>query len=492
MKFHQRLIALAIILTVSACSQLPPLPAVPEHWCDRFYADMDRYLAENRIPRLGGEVIDGIPHLRSNRFLASFSARELERSQHSHMIAQLAEQDRRFRNLEIQALPDSVQRSLLRSATNLSSGKVNNMEAALQFCTTELTQREAEGMDRVQAIGKRAEVQDSYSSLMRWMGLYPLVAPFVGMGVDRWHEQAKKQWLRPKQWHTSPQRLIPEPAPTQTSAPARGQFPLPRDALGVPQASPAVLRELAQQHAPVLYIDGTADYDRIGVPVFDRHGVPRVKHDQAVVFYHSSHSRFHGEILLQLNYWIWFDRRPADGMFDPYAGALDGLIYRVSLDTNGNVLLRDSIHPCGCYHRFFPSVALQTNPEHGYREPPLIHKAMNSSSKRQDLWLSSATHYLEGMRDSEASQRKSAQYRLLHYNDMLLTTRHDSSQPVPLFDAQGFIKGTERLEAWYFWPTGVANTGAMRRWGRHATAFVGRRHFDDPRLLENLFQRRED
>jgi len=30
--------------------------------------------------------------------------------------------------------------------------------------------------------------------------------------------------------------------------------------------------------------------------------------------------------------------------------------------------------------------------------------------------------------------------------------------------------------------------GAMRQWGRHATAFVGRRHFDDADLIERRFQ----
>jgi hypothetical protein len=27
----------------------------------------------------------------------------------------------------------------------------------------------------------------------------------------------------------------------------------------------------------------------------------------------------------------------------------------------------------------------------------------------------------------------------------------------------------------------------MRQWGHHATAFVGRRHFDDPFLLQEAF-----
>ena len=39
-----------------------------------------------------------------------------------------------------------------------------------------------------------------------------------------------------------------------------------------------------------------------------------------------------------------------------------------------------------------------------------------------------------------------------------------------------------------FWPMGIASAGAMRQWGHHATAFVGRRHFDDPELLEQRFE----
>jgi hypothetical protein len=34
---------------------------------------------------------------------------------------------------------------------------------------------------------------------------------------------------------------------------------------------------------------------------------------------------------------------------------------------------------------------------------------------------------------------------------------------------------------------GIANPGAMRQWGTHATAFVGRRHFDDADLFERRF-----
>ena len=34
---------------------------------------------------------------------------------------------------------------------------------------------------------------------------------------------------------------------------------------------------------------------------------------------------------------------------------------------------------------------------------------------------------------------------------------------------------------------GALDAGAMRQWGHHATAFVGRRHFDDADLIERRF-----
>ena len=57
--------------------------------------------------------------------------------------------------------------------------------------------------------------------------------------------------------------------------------------------------------------------------------------------------------------------------------------------------------------------------------------------------------------------------------------------------ADGIVPGSERGERWLFWPMGVPEPGAMRQWGRHATAFVGRRHFDDPGILERYFSLRQ-
>ena len=72
---------------------------------------------------------------------------------------------------------------------------------------------------------------------------------------------------------------------------------------------------------------------------------------------------------------------------------------------------------------------------------------------------------------------------LTSYRQLLL--QPDGEQA--LFDDDGLVSGSERSERFWLWPTGVRSPGAMRQAGRQATAFVGRRHFDDPDLFCEAF-----
>lgn len=57
-----------------------------------------------------------------------------------------------------------------------------------------------------------------------------------------------------------------------------------------------------------------------------------------------------------------------------------------------------------------------------------------------------------------------------------------------LYGPDGVIRQSRRLERFTLWPMGIKSPGAMRQWGTHATAFVGKRHFDDPYLMEAAFE----
>lgn len=99
--------------------------------------------------------------------------------------------------------------------------------------------------------------------------------------------------------------------------------------------------------------------------------------------------------------------------------------------------------------------------------------------------LQSSTHYLVDIaHTNDGKEGDKESYTLAPY-DNLRSIHGDRRRS--LFDSDGLVPGTERPERFLLWNTGVPSAGAMRQWGHHATSFLGRRHFDDPGLLDRYF-----
>ncbi|MDQ3445430.1 MAG: hypothetical protein M3496_04530, partial [Pseudomonadota bacterium] len=173
------------------------------------------------------------------------------------------------------------------------------------------------------------------------------------------------------------------------------------------------------------------------------------------------------------------------------AGKLDGVVWRVTLDLAGEALVYDSMHACGCYHLFFPTekVVARDLPE-TLDETLFVPQAAPSArpGEKVVLRIESGTHYLQRLSmTSETRTADAVTYQLL--DERALTTlprRGGGSRSA--YDPGGLIPGSERGERWFFWPMGIESAGQMRQWGRHATAFIGRRHFDDPFLFDAYFE----
>jgi len=211
-----------------------------------------------------------------------------------------------------------------------------------------------------------------------------------------------------------------------------------------------------------------------------------------VVFWRLAWTRFDGADLPQLVYTIWFRARTPGYAGDPLAGPLDALVWRVTLDRDGAPLLFDTMHACGCYHQFLPTTRLRAKPrEPGVEEGALVVATLPALSvgARLRLGVEAGTHHLRSARtvgdDDPAGARV---YALAPELDLRALPRVDGTTR-SLYGPDGFVAGSERTERYLFWPTGIENAGAMRQWGRHATAFVGRRHFDEAFLLERYFVR---
>jgi hypothetical protein len=290
--------------------------------------------------------------------------------------------------------------------------------------------------------------------------------------------------------------MVIEQAPTETPGDAGSQIAnIKRDALGVPQPDARQTAALLARHAPIIALAGRTDDDRIGAVQLDAQGRSVVDTGRPAVYGRIAFMHWQGEIRIQLIYTAWFPRRPPESSADLLAGHLDGIVLRLTMDADERIDMIDSIHPCGCWHQFIPVGDWQVQPAPVAREEwAFVARRLASvpPGHRVRIRVSAGAHMLEGI-DSVDRQPGIAGSAADHYtllpDDSLRSLALPSGGRRSLYDPRGFVPGTDRAEAWLFWPMGIADAGTMRQWGHHATAFVGRRHFDYADLLERRFVR---
>jgi hypothetical protein len=271
------------------------------------------------------------------------------------------------------------------------------------------------------------------------------------------------------------------------------------DALGVPRLPPALTEALLARHAPALEVDTVDGNDRLGQLVWGDGG-KRVVVDttRPVAYARVAYTRLAGRVVPQLVYTFWFPSRPAQSYLDALAGNLDGLIWRVTLGPDLKPLAYDTIHPCGCYHLFYPTDRVRARPgpiegQGPYDEGLFVPQPVDAprDGERQLLRIASRTHYLRRVANVADTNAGVLEYSLRDENELRVLPWPNESAPRgtrSAYGTDGLVAGSERLERLFFWPMGIASAGQMRQWGHHATAFVGRRHFDDPDLFERYFE----
>jgi len=104
------------------------------------------------------------------------------------------------------------------------------------------------------------------------------------------------------------------------------------------------------------------------------------------------------------------------------------------------------------------------------------------------VYLAARTHLIQRVAVEAAPSRPGLAYRLIDENRLrALPLPGAAATTRSLYGADMRVPGTERPERWFYWPTGIESPGQMRQWGHQPTAFVGRRHFDDPFLFDRYF-----
>ena len=208
-------------------------------------------------------------------------------------------------------------------------------------------------------------VPDDYSEPSRVLGIYPLVTLPLSIGVERWQEEAVDLFRQTAAGAASPGAVARYEPAAEPVAHLSARVLLDRTApsrLGIPQLSGDDRETLFRIFAPVFEIATTGDDDRFGQLRWGAAPAPEVDLSRPTVYRRLAFTRYRGRVLVQLVYTIWFRRRPPGSALDWAAGTLDGLVFRVTLDPRGQPLVYDTIHPCGCYHMFFPTARVKVAP----------------------------------------------------------------------------------------------------------------------------------
>jgi hypothetical protein len=356
-------------------------------------------------------------------------------------------------------------------------------------CGQQLLAHDLQDIERMQRLVDSIKVPDDYVTAYRVFGAYALTKLPFAAGVKRLETERLKQFsLNPS-----------ESDKARTSAAEKIIYAIKQspDARVTELHPDAEVEYLIHAHAPLFLISKTSNADIPGALEWQGEEVG-VNTAKPVIYTQSTFTRYGELSLRQLVYTIWFSERPATKgeAIDLLAGKLDGITVRVTVAPNGEALVYDSIHPCGCYHQFFPTAkaTLKSIPS-GLDEWAFVPRTLPvwQSGDRLLLHLAPGTHYIDQIDLVSSARGNSSMF--VQSQVSLRPIAYDTLRALPTpdggyrsaFDPRGFIRGSERLESWLFWPMGIANAGAMRQWGKHATAFVGRRHFDDPRLMEERF-----
>jgi hypothetical protein len=491
-----RVAAVAVAATLVGCATPAGLErhlasaSVPLRDCALWYRALDAETDAAGVRDAQQASVSGFPYLRIDRLHAAL--RPLAAKGEPALgawAARLAALDLEARRLEIENMPGE---SLDALPDARGSARARALERTRE-CAGRL--READLADPLarERMLEDARVPDDYSDAMRILGLYAFTRLPFAAGVRDWQDQTLAEFRRgpaPPEGAALVRYAPPGSEEPDYAATARILARSAADPLGIPGVTESEFEQLSSAYAPSLEIEVSGDYDRFGALRWaSGASPPEVDAAEPVVYRQAAYTRYNGRTLLQLVYTIWFPERPAQGRFDILAGKLDGVVWRVTLAPDGEPLVYDAIHPCGCYHMFFPTArARPTAAPDSLDEWAFVPQTLPRvrAGERPLVRIAARTHAIASV--SLVRGRDSLpRYAFRPYDELRSLARPEGGAR-SAFGPDGLIAGSERSERFLFWPMGIASAGAMRQWGRHATAFVGRRHFDDADLLERRFE----
>lgn len=254
------------------------------------------------------------------------------------------------------------------------------------------------------------------------------------------------------------------------------------DELGVPALIESQWRAFAERHAPALWIETAGTRDQPGVPVA-RDGSFTVDPAQPRLHYQITFTRLGGRALTQINYFIWFAGR------DGNSGALDSLIWRVTLDAQARPLVYESVNASGRDHLWFAAQPLKRrNAGKKAVDSATLFPQAEPIGGPVALRLAAGSHALTRvvpLATASASGAAGSAYQLRRYEEVFTLATADGKTR-SLYDASGLIPGIRDEDQVKLFGDRVATPGALHALGRVPVSATGIAHFDDAARLEQV------
>lgn len=431
--------------------------------------------------------IAGFPYLRTSRFLASFAAQPLSEAAFREWVERMRRLDEEARSIEVANLPRARREALLKAVPAPFRA---DLPTYMRECSARLKYADLADERSGALLRAAAVVPSDYQTWKRVLGLYWLGQPILASGVRR--EEAETRKLFASQPSPTGRRVRYAMAPARAAGVAEVAAILARgaaDPLGVPEPGPAEIAPLFAAYAPGFELDEGDANDRIGALGYGADGRLRVDAGSPTVYTRLAWTRFAGRVLPQLVYSVWFPSQPPESFADTLGGLLDSLVWRVTLGPDGEPIAFDAMQGSGRRHEFFPTARVSARPqaetfEDGMFAPQTLARVR--AGDRIVLRVAARTHDLRRVLVNAPEDGEAQTYAFAPDDALRSLPRGEGRRSA--FAADGIVAGDARAERVSFSPSGIRAPGATRQWGRHPTAVVGDRHFDDPDLFEKYFK----
>lgn len=464
---------MVMLLALTACSQTPNKSPFTGFYrgFDTCRAEVEAADARIAAAHVGNAEYfrpPGFPYLRTDRLLASMRNQLGDQDAVWEWTRRMRELDREIREYELASLDmDDYERAVLRDR--------------LGDCGRVLSDVELKDPRNWERLLRTVEPVDEYSTLARAISFYPLVVPAkqARLKADRAAWNAAYVAALPPLEGGVQARTWSAQAPEELRDGAT-PMPLAPNELGYPGLVGSGWRVLAQTYAPRLWIEARDDHD---VPARLRYREAKLEADPSTptVYYHFGYTRFGGQILIQVSYYVWF-AAPAQAPTVP----VDGFVWRVTFDPSLRPLVYDSAHGSGRDHRWYPvqALALQRGGRGG--EPQFI-APLPAPDAQAALRLASGSHAIRRVvAGAEAVSAAGGEYELRPYEDLYrlpTVAGHTRSAFAP----DGKVRDSRGADPAGGFTSGILDAGALRQIGHLPIAHVGKRHWDDEDLLASVF-----